>query len=121
MSVGDLAAFSLYSLFVGGSATGLATAYGDLMQAAGAADRVFKLTHPGEDSKDWQQTISEGEIAEQEAWQARAAGVAAASGVGGAALEFRSVQFAYPTRPEAQILSIFDLSIAPGEFYSFFD
>ena len=31
LSVGDLAAFSLYSLFVGGSATGLATAYGDLM------------------------------------------------------------------------------------------
>ena len=46
LSVGDLAAFSLYSLFVGGSATGLATAYGDLMQAAGAADRVFSLTQP---------------------------------------------------------------------------
>jgi hypothetical protein len=39
------AAFSLYSLFVGASVTGLATAYGDLMQAAGAADRVFSLTH----------------------------------------------------------------------------
>ena len=34
LSVGDLAAFSLYSLFVGGSATGLATAYGDLMYVA---------------------------------------------------------------------------------------
>jgi ATP-binding cassette subfamily B protein len=102
MSVGDLAAFSLYSLFVGGSATGLATAYGDLMQAAGAADRVFALTT---DEK------AEAECGEM---QKAGFGLLRPEVVRGE-LQFDDVSFAYPTRPDAPVLLSLSLTVQPGE------
>ena len=137
LSVGDLAAFSLYSLFVGGSATGLATAYGDLMQAAGAADRVFSLTHPSGTgtvaataSSDPAGSMLSAMTEESRADAAAAAGAGATDGGGGAmlrpaaaasgtsagpGLRFESVSFAYPTRSDARILHGFDLTVEPGK------
>ena len=110
LSVGDLAAFSLYSLFVGGSATGLATAYGDLMQAAGAADRVFALTHPSDAAGKEAAAAGGGKAtAGSDGTPLRPEGLA--QGV----LEFSNVEFAYPTRPNAQVLRDFSLSVEPGE------
>ena len=121
LSVGDLAAFSLYSLFVGGSATGLATAYGDLMQAAGAADRVFSLTQPYQIAQSSAPTVPNG-----------MSGTAPDNSLGhchpthailhadleaqgrGPELKFENIFFKYPTR-EAEVLRGFDLTVHPGE------
>ena len=46
ISVGDLASFALYSVFVGGGFMGMASSYADLMRAAAASDRVFALVEP---------------------------------------------------------------------------
>lgn len=121
LSVGDLAAFSLYSLFVGGSATGLATAYGDLMQAAGAADRVFALTQPYQSARISDptskvlQSMSNAAATTTVAQSSPMLRPAVAAESSGPELQFESVSFAYPTRPDAEILCGFDLSVHPGE------
>ena len=102
------AAFSLYSLFVGGSATGLTQSYADLMQAAGAAERVFELTHPtgNQDEEDRRRRARQGpELAPELLEPSDAFGE----------LAFKNVEFAYPTRPGAAVLQGLTLTVAPGQ------
>ncbi|SET87490.1 ABC transporter ATP-binding protein [Stigmatella erecta] len=94
MSVGGLTSFLVYSLFVAFSLGALAELWADFMRASGAAERVFELI-------DRKPTIptSGGE---------RPAHVEGR-------IELREVNFAYPTRPDIQVLQGIDLTIAPGE------
>ncbi|WP_225413350.1 ABC transporter ATP-binding protein [Stigmatella hybrida] len=94
LSVGGLTSFLVYSLFVAFSLGALAELWADFMRASGAAERVFELM-------DRLPTIptSGGER------PARIEG----------RIELREVNFAYPTRPDTQVLQGIDLTIAPGE------
>jgi ABC transporter fused permease/ATP-binding protein len=94
MTMGDLTAFLLYTGLVGFSIGALAGLWGDFMKAIGASERVFELL----DRK--------GHIEQQ----------------GGETLEsvkgdvrFDDVTFAYPARPDVNVLEHFDLVMRPGE------
>lgn len=93
MSIGELTQFVLYTFFVAFSLGALASVWEDFMKAVGASDRVFQLMDrsPGVSSGDKQL----GEL------------------VGG--VRFEGVRFAYPTRPDIDVLTDFDLTLKPGE------
>jgi ABC transporter fused permease/ATP-binding protein len=94
LSVGGLTSFLVYSLFVAFSLGALAELWADFMRASGAAERVFELM-------DRQPAIPP-------------SGGERPTGIEGR-IELREVAFAYPTRPDIQVLQGIDLTIAPGE------
>lgn len=96
LSAGTLGQFLLYSVFAAGALGALSEVWGDLSQAAGAAERLTeilaeqpKITAP----------------ANPQPLPARAEGL----------VEFRDVSFAYPARPEMPTLHNVSFSIQPGE------
>ncbi len=94
MSVGELTSFILYTLIVAFSLGALGGLYADFMRATGAAERVFQLLErtPAMPSEGGEVLSSvDGEIV------------------------FEQVNFAYPTRPEVQVLDDVSLALAPGE------
>jgi ABC transporter fused permease/ATP-binding protein len=94
MSVGDLTSFILYAMTVAISVGSLGSLWTDFMSATGAAKRVFELL-------DRQPIIP-------------IRGGLTLPQVNGL-LEFQSVQFSYPSRPDLIVLENLHLSIAPGE------
>lgn len=94
LSMGDLTSYLLYTLTVAFSLGALAGLYGDFMRAAGSSERVFELLDQDRGLED-----SEG----------------APLGDVRGHLTFEQVGFAYPTRPDADVLRGVDLDIAPGE------
>ncbi|MFN7144491.1 MAG: ABC transporter ATP-binding protein [Myxococcota bacterium] len=93
MSVGDLTAFMLYTLFLAFSLGGISGLFADFNKALGASERVFELLD-------------------------RVPGVVNADGrrldrVDGR-VTFEGVDFAYPTRPDAPVLAGVDLEMEPG-------
>jgi ABC transporter fused permease/ATP-binding protein len=94
MTAGDLTSFFVYALFVGFSLGALADLYADFMRATGAAERVFELID-------------------------RVPSMPAAGGARPATTEGRveldGVGFAYPTRPQVEVLADVTLALAPGE------
>lgn len=93
MSIGELTQFVLYTFFVAFSLGALASVWEDFMKAVGASDRVFQLM-------DRQPNVSSGAVRPE-------------SLVG--AVRFDGVRFAYPTRPDIDVLTDFDLQLDPGE------
>ena len=93
MTIGQLTQFVLYTFFVAISLGALASVWEDFMKAVGASDRVFQLMdrEPGVSSGDKRLESLGGEIA------------------------FEGVRFAYPTRPDIDVLVDFDLALRPGE------
>jgi ATP-binding cassette subfamily B protein len=94
MSPGDLTAFIAYTLMVTGALGSMSSVWGNLQRALGASERVFSLLaeNPGiVDGPHHPQRI-EGRIT------------------------FDAVSFAYDGRPETDVLSGLNLSIAAGEF-----
>ena len=94
MSVGELISFIIYTLIVSGALAGIASLYSSFMSAAGASERVFELMDrvtsiPRESGH--QLTNLRGTIS------------------------FNDVCFAYPTRPDIEVLKDINLSIQPGE------
>ncbi len=94
MTIGDLTAFLLYTLVVAMSLGALSGLYGDFMNAIGASERIFQLLD--------QVGVLEGKP-----------GLPVPRPAG--AIRFEDVSFAYPTRPDAPVLTRFDVAIAPGE------
>jgi ATP-binding cassette subfamily B protein len=93
MSVGDLVSFVLYTTFIGGSIAGLGDIYGQIQKAIGSSERVLEILEevPEESTADFQMVPVEGDII------------------------FEHVAFAYPTRPESQVLKDINFSIRAGE------
>lgn len=94
LSVGDLTAFMLYTIFLGFSLGTISSLFGDFNKALGASERVFELLD-------------------------RPAAVVNVAGerldhVEGR-LRLDGVDFAYPTRPDAPVLTAVDLELAPGK------
>lgn len=94
MSVGELTSFVLYTLTVAFSLGALGGLWADFMRAAGAAERVFALL-------DRKAAIASGQGD-------------TLSNVRGA-LEFKNVNFTYPSRPDIQVLHGVDLTLQPGQ------
>jgi ATP-binding cassette, subfamily B, bacterial len=93
---GELAAFVLYAALVAGGVGTLAEVWGDVMRAAGAAERLLELLRA--------------ESAIQQAAQPEAAAQPAR-----ATIRFEHVSFRYPARPQTNALDDICLDIAAGE------
>lgn len=96
MTTGQLASFVLYAALVAGGVGTMAEVWGDVMRAAGAAERLLDLLHA--------------EPAIREAPGAQPPVVSAQ-----AEIRFEHVVFAYPARPETRAVDDVCLNIAPGE------
>jgi ATP-binding cassette subfamily B protein len=96
LTPGALGQFVLYAVFAAGALGELSQVWGEIAQAAGAAERLSELLDVTP------------EIA------APAAPLALPMPARGA-LRFEHVSFAYPTRAEDAVLQDFDVAIAPGE------
>jgi ATP-binding cassette subfamily B protein len=95
MTGGQLASFILYAALVAGGVGTMAEVWGDVMRAAGAAERLLELLH------------AESAILEA------AAPLRCPAPAGGAPL--RAGTFRYPARPETAALDGITLDISPGE------
>ncbi|WP_375714110.1 ABC transporter transmembrane domain-containing protein [Rhizobium sullae] len=96
LSAGTLGQFLLYSVIAAGSLGALSEVWGELSQAAGAADRLTELL-------DEVSPIAAPEKPETLPAPARGR------------VEFSNVHFAYPSRPGKSALYGLSFSIAPGE------
>ncbi|RKI50247.1 ATP-binding cassette domain-containing protein [Corallococcus sp. AB004] len=94
LSIGSLTSFLVYTTLVSMSVSGLTDLWADFMRASGSAERVFDMLDrkPG-------MPISGGERIDPLQGH----------------VEFQSVRFAYPTRPDAPVLKDLNLAIQPGE------
>ncbi|OWZ92439.1 ABC transporter [Sinorhizobium sp. LM21] len=96
LSAGTLSQFLLYSVFAAGSLGSLSEVWGELSQAAGAAERLNELLT---------------EVPEIQAPENPVAMPVPATG----AIAFDDVHFAYPSRPDYKSLNGLSFKIAPGE------
>lgn len=96
ISGGELSAFVFYAVLVASSVGSLSEVVGDLLRAAGAAERLLELLH------------TEPRIGAPER------PVALPRPVRGQVV-FEGVRFCYPSRPETPALEGFTLALAPGE------
>ncbi|AHM61688.1 ABC transporter [Flammeovirgaceae bacterium 311] len=94
MQVGDLLAFIMYMMFIGGSIAGLGDLYGQLQKAIGASERVLQIiAMPGEMTLE--EPIQRLPIS--------------------GSIEYRNIGFSYPTRPETEVLQNLRLRIGSGD------
>lgn len=96
MSAGALSQFVLYSVFAAGALGELSQVWGELSQAAGAAERLAELLATEPDIKVPQDPVALPE---------RLTG----------ALAFNNVGFQYPSRPDVTVIDDLSFSISPGE------
>jgi ATP-binding cassette subfamily B protein len=96
LTQGQLASFVLYAALVAGGVGTMAEVWGDVMRAAGAAERLLDLLHA--DS-----AIREVSRPQRPARPTQAA------------INFEHVTFCYPARPQTRVLDDICLTIAPGE------
>lgn len=93
---GELSAFVFYAIVVAGSTGALSEVLGDLQRAAGAMDRLMDLL------------ATKAEIAAPENPETLPS---PAEG----RIEFDTVEFRYPSRPDQAALEAFSLTVEPGE------
>jgi len=96
LSAGTLSQFLLYSVFAAGALAALSEVWGELSQAAGAAERLAEL------------------LDERPQIAAPSKPVALPVPAAGA-VEFRKVSFAYPARPDLPALHDVSFVVRPGE------
>ncbi|MDP6946115.1 MAG: ATP-binding cassette domain-containing protein, partial [Myxococcota bacterium] len=94
LTPGELTAFLAYTLMVTGALGSLASVWGNLQRAVGASGRVFDLLAEAPGITDGPTSLGE---------------------VDGR-ISFHDVSFAYPGRPELDVVSHLDLTVEPGEF-----
>ena len=92
VTVGELFSFVLYTSFIGGSIAGLGDIYSQLQRSIGASERLLEILEQQDEHSVSTNTLKlEG------------------------AIEFKSVDFTYPTRTDFQVLKDISCSIKPGE------
>jgi len=92
ISVGDITAFLLYTVYVGTSITGLASFQAELMKGLGASTRMWEILDavPPPQQDGIRLDSVQGKVT------------------------FKGVAFKYPTRPEAEVLTDVSLNLEPG-------
>jgi len=93
---GRLGQFVLYAVFAAGAMAELSEVWGEISQAAGAAERLSELLVEVPEIRSPDNPVALPEPAR-------------------GAVAFEAVRFSYPSRPEAAALNGFTLDIAPGE------
>lgn len=101
ISAGDLASFLFYSIIVAGAVGAISEVMGELQRAAGAAERIMELlsaksavvSGSSEFSSQNMAKIRQGEVI----------------------IQFKNVEFRYPTRPDYAALKNLSFSIKQGE------
>eukprot|EP01088_Endostelium_zonatum_P008116 TRINITY_DN2070_c0_g1_i3.p1 TRINITY_DN2070_c0_g1~~TRINITY_DN2070_c0_g1_i3.p1 ORF type:complete len:685 (+),score=188.50 TRINITY_DN2070_c0_g1_i3:60-2114(+) len=96
LSAGTLTSFILYTLTVAVSFGALSSLYADFMKAVGASTRVFQLL-----DRNPQVKYNQGTKLNKTQLKGK--------------IELENVSFSYPTRPNSQVLSNFNLTLSPGE------
>ncbi|MBP8170126.1 MAG: ATP-binding cassette domain-containing protein [Azonexus sp.] len=96
LTVGQLASFVLYAALVAGGVGTMAEVWGDVMRAAGAAERLLDLLHAESAIREASTPLPPTPSAQ-------------------ASISFENVTFAYPARPQTPALTDICLRIAPGE------
>jgi ATP-binding cassette subfamily B protein len=96
MRGGELGAFVFYAIMVGSGFATISEVWGDLLRAAGAADRLVELTQTDSLIIDVGSTNS-------------------TSTTGRAELQIRDLTFAYPARPQQAALKDLSLTISAGK------
>lgn len=92
ISVGELFSFIFYTSFIGFSIAGLGDIYTQLQRSIGASERVLEILHQPDESEPLHQPVSlNGEIV------------------------FKNISFAYPSRPDFQVLDNLNFEIKAGE------
>ena len=94
IETGQLLSFLLYTAFIGGSVAGMGNLYGQIQKTVGASERILEIL-----ARDPELDLEEPK------------GIPSLSG----AVSFDRVNFAYPARPDIEVLKDFSLSIQPGE------
>ncbi|KAK9461726.1 P-loop containing nucleoside triphosphate hydrolase protein [Lipomyces oligophaga] len=97
ISIGELSSFMMYAAYTGGSMFGLSSFYAELMKGVGAASRLFEL----EDRKPKIKSTVGRPVTDN----------------GRGPIEFKEIQFAYPTRPAVNIFDNLSFKIQPGKNY----
>lgn len=92
ITIGDLLSFVLYTTFIGGSIAGLGDIYAQIQRSIGASERILEII----DQKDEQEALSSSLKLRGD-------------------IDFKNVNFAYPSRPEYEVLKGLDFSIKAGE------
>jgi len=96
MMAGDLFSFIIYSAFVGGTIGGLASVYSSLQKFIGATEDLFGIfNEPEEDIKDVA-TLQPEDVIKGE-------------------IEFKNLTFAYPSRPNENVLQDMNVKIAVNQ------
>jgi len=97
ISVGDLTTYILYSMFVAGSMGSLPELYANIQRSLGASERVLEILE--EENEAIEVSASNKEISQRLQ--------------GG--LTFRDIGFAYPSRPDSQILKNISFKVEAGK------
>lgn len=93
LSVGELFSFIIYTSFIGGSIAGLGDIYTQLQRSIGASERLLEIL----DQKD------EAELPSAKSVKIKGD------------IDFQHVNFAYPSRPDFEVLKDLNFSIKAGE------
>ncbi|UTW00749.1 ATP-binding cassette domain-containing protein [Marinomonas rhizomae] len=101
ISAGDLASFLFYSIIVAGAVGAISEVMGELQRAAGAAERIMELL-----SAKSAVVSGSSEFSSQDMAKIRQ---------GEAIIQFKNVEFRYPTRPDYAALKNLSFSIKQGE------
>jgi ATP-binding cassette subfamily B protein len=96
MTAGRLSQFVLYAVFAAGALSELSQVWGEVSQAAGAAERIAELLRIEPAIKKPKLSVALPEPAK-------------------GSIRFDGVSFAYPTRPEVGALESVSFSVGPGE------
>ena len=103
----DLNSFLLYTIYIAVALGGLSGLYSQLMSAVGASERMFELI----DKKPKIDSLGER--------RRRSSSVHAQAGIDKGGIEFRAVDFYYPTRPDVRVLKGVSFVVEPGETVAF--
>ncbi len=96
MTAGRLSQFVLYAVFAAGALSELSQVWGEVSQAAGAAERIAELLRIEPAIKKPKLSVALPEPAK-------------------GSIRFDGVSFIYPTRPEVGVLESISFSVEPGE------
>jgi len=97
LTVGELISFVLYTTLIGGSIAGLGDLYGQVQKAVGASERVLSILNKQEELDPTQYYRGKNQL-----------------NIKGQ-IEFKNVDFSYPTRNDIQVLNKINFTINRGE------
>lgn len=93
--IGQLISFVLYSIFVGASFGGIAELYAQIQKALGATQRVFELLEEPTEAVTIETPPNTLQLIGK--------------------VEFKNIEFAYPTRADLQVINDVSFSMQPGQ------